>query len=516
MNFSMKRIVLFLLAATSISATYAQDITDAVRYGTEELSGTARFTAMSGAFGALGGDLSSLKINPAGSAVFLSSKLAFSLNLLDFTNDVSYNDGFASTLDSDFSLNQLGAVFVFRNTSGNSPFQKFTLGVTYEQTANFDNTIFAMGNNTTTIGKYFLDRAQGVPLDLLIPFENGSLTDLYNYLGTAPLPTGYSYSNYALQQAYLAYEAYTFNAADPNDFENTTYISNIAGNNFYQEYNQVSTGFNGKITFNAGTQFMENLYLGLNINNQFFNYERTTTFYEENNDPASGINEVYFKNTLSTSGSGISFQAGAIYKLGNMFRLGASYTSPTWYTITEETSQYLETYSIIDGRAIADPNVINLFPDYQLRTPGKFTGSFAMVFGKSGLISFDYSYKDFSNTEFDSNLGANSFSIQNTAIENNLTAASTYRVGGEYRIANWSLRGGYRLVESPYQNENIMSDLNGYSLGFGYDFGNTSLDFAYDYAERDYQQRLYQTGLNDRAFIENTNSNYTVTLSFAL
>lgn len=516
MYFTMKRTVLFLLAVISISTTRAQDITDAVRYGTEELSGTARFTAMSGAFGALGGDLSSLKINPAGSAVFLSSEMAFSLNLLNFNNDVSYTNGLSNTSDSDFGLNQAGAVFVFHNTSSNSVFQKFTLGVAYEQTANFENTVFAFGNNTNSIDQYFLDRANGVPLDLLVPVNNETLADLYTFLGTAALPQGYNYGNYDLQHAYLGYETFLFDAVDPTDFGNTAYTSNIAGNNFYQEYNQTSTGLNGKLTFNAGTQFMENLYLGLNVNSHFLNYERTTKFYEENDDPASTINEVYFENSLSTTGSGISFQLGAIYKIGNMFRLGASYTSPTWYTISEETIQYMDTYSIADGTAVANPNVLNIFPDYHLKTPGKYTGSLAVVFGRTGLISFDYSYKDFSNTAFDSERGNNAFAVQNTQINDNLKAASTYRIGGEYRIENWSLRGGYRFEESPYANEDIMSNLNGYSLGFGYDFGGVALDFAYDHAERDYRQNLYQTGLDERAFIENSNSNYTVSLSFAL
>ena len=40
----------------------------------EDLSGNARFEAMSGAFGGLGGNLSSLHINPAGAAVFSTNK----------------------------------------------------------------------------------------------------------------------------------------------------------------------------------------------------------------------------------------------------------------------------------------------------------------------------------------------------------------------------------------------------------------------------------------------------------
>ncbi|HET8885373.1 MAG TPA: outer membrane protein transport protein, partial [Salinimicrobium sp.] len=379
-----------------------------------------------------------------------------------------------------------------------------------------ENDLFAFGNNTQSIDQYFLDRANGVPLTLFTPQGNESLSDLYAYLGNAPLPTGYNYGNYDMQSAYLGYETFIFDEQNPGDLQGTTYVSNIAGNDFYQEYNQTSTGLNGKLTINTGTQFRDDLYLGLNINSHFINYERTTLFYEENSHPDSDVNEIYYENTLRTLGTGVSLQLGAIYKLGDMFRIGAAYTSPTWYVISEETLQYLETDSNEFGPATANPNVINIFPDYQLRTPGKLTGSLAMVFGKSGLLSFDYSYKDYSNTEFDSEFGNHVFAGQNTSIENNLKAASTYRVGGEYRIENWSLRGGYRFEESPYENEEIMGNLSGYSLGFGYDFGNLELDFAYDFSEREYRQTLLQTGLEEQAFVDNHNSNYTVTLSFGI
>ena len=49
---------------------FAQGFYDALRYSTDEIQGTARFRGMSGAFGALGGDMSAVSLNPAGSAVF--------------------------------------------------------------------------------------------------------------------------------------------------------------------------------------------------------------------------------------------------------------------------------------------------------------------------------------------------------------------------------------------------------------------------------------------------------------
>lgn len=67
----MKKILLSLFLG-SITLSIAQETTtnDALRYATSNLTGTARFRGMSGAFGAVGGDLSAISVNPAGSAFF--------------------------------------------------------------------------------------------------------------------------------------------------------------------------------------------------------------------------------------------------------------------------------------------------------------------------------------------------------------------------------------------------------------------------------------------------------------
>ena len=62
----MKKLYTYLLLLSLGFPAVGQNINDALRYGQENLSGTARFTALSGAFGALGGDVSGFTINPAG------------------------------------------------------------------------------------------------------------------------------------------------------------------------------------------------------------------------------------------------------------------------------------------------------------------------------------------------------------------------------------------------------------------------------------------------------------------
>ena len=73
-------------------------------------------------------------------------------------------------------------------------------------------------------------------------------------------------------------------------------------------------------------------------------------------------------------------------------RIGFTYDTPTWFTITEETTQYLET-SMIDefdenSLLVTNPNAINVYEDYTIQMPSKITASGAFVFKDFGLISF--------------------------------------------------------------------------------------------------------------------------------
>jgi len=505
----MKKLFLLFVGVISMFTINAQDITDAVRYSSESSFGTARFRAMSGAFGALGGDLSAVSLNPAGSAVFNNSYTSFSITNNDTDNTTEYFGSVNNSSNSNFDFNQAGIVFVFNNIDGNSPWKKFVLGLTYEQTQNFDDSFFANGINTTSIDSYFLENAQGLRLDEISAFDGESITEAYREIGTS-----FGSRN---QQAFLGFESFIIDPVT-NDDDNTAYTSNIAQGNFNQEYFYASTGYNGKFSVNLAVEHKNNLYLGLNLNSHFINYNRSTFLREENSNIGSLVTEVGFENNLSTIGTGFSFQLGGIAKLGQIIRIGLAYDSPTWLTISEETTQYLETVRDDNGSNITeilDPRIINVFPNYKLQTPGKITGSIALVIDKQAIISFDYSRKDFGNTKFSPENDA-LFAFQNNLIENNLTAANTYKVGGEYRHKNTSFRAGYKLEESPYEDTDFYGDLKGFSLGLGYSFGSTKVDLAYENSDRTVNSQLYNVGLTDAVRIDTNRSNFTLSLSFNL
>ena len=507
MNF--KTLVFILAGILTVPAFYAQDITDAVRYSQDNIQGTARFRALSGAFGALGGDLSAVSLNPAGSAVFNDTYMSVTLSNLHIKNETDYFNNHTSNSISFIEFSQIGTAFVFHNPNTNSSFKKFTFAITYDKTQDYKNDWTAYGVNSNSIDGYFMAYAQGKRLDEISALPNESISQAYSEIG--------SYYGSGNQQAFLGYESYIL---QPDAFEddNTEYTSNIAEGTFNQNYIYSATGYNGKIAFNFATQANDRLYLGLNLNTHFVNYDRFTYLDESNSNRGSIVQDVNFENRLSTVGGGFSFQLGTIYKATDNLRIGFTYNSPTWYTLQEETLQYISTIRVEDDREInqiVNPKIINYHPEYQLQTPGKLSGSLAYVFGSQGLISFDYAYKDYSNSKLKPQQNT-FFNEQNQIIENELQGASSFAVGGEYRIKQLSLRGGYRFEESPYKNDKTIGDLEGYSVGLGYSFGATKLDLTFDQSQRDSEYQLYNVGLTDTVSLDTKNSNVTFSVSFSL
>lgn len=509
----MKKYSLILITVFIGIIGYGQNLYDAYQFSTSELKGTARYTAMAGAFGALGGDISALKDNPAGSSIFLNNYLSGTLDVEFYKNNVGVNNYYDTSREEDLDISQIGAVFVFNNYNSEATINKFALGLTYDKQKSLDDYYNWQGITDNSIANFFVEQANGVPLDLLVPVGNESIYDLYEFLGEANF-SGENFTNNQAQTAYLGYETFLINSTDASDFSNTEYVSNVEGNSFNQEYDYLATGFNGKVSGNASLAINNKLHLGLNLNGHIINYEKNTIFYE--NAPASSnINESYYENNVLTLGGGFSFDLGAIYKVSEIVRLGASYHSPEWYTIHDETTQYIDTYGEETGSVAFDPRVVNVYPEYNYKTPSRLNGSLALVFGKSGIISFEYSYKDYSQIEYDSDSNYN-FNPLNNAIHTTFTSSSTYKIGGEYRLKAWRFRGGYRLVETPYKNENIMGNLKGYSAGLGYSFGNINLGLSYYYSEQDTQQQFYQTSFNSPASIERKLSNIAATFSINL
>jgi predicted porin len=164
---------------------------------------------------------------------------------------------------------------------------------------------------------------------------------------------------------------------------------------------------------------------------------------------------------------------------------------------------------------VVNPDITNYYEPYKLQTPSKWTGSMAYVFGKKGLISVDYAIKDYSSIQFKPTTDSY-YRTQNNKMNTLLNSANELRIGGEYKIEAWSLRGGYRSEQSPCKNKTTIGDLKGYSGGIGYNFGGTKIDLAYATFKRDTNEGFFEQGLTDGASINTKNSTLTLTLLFEL
>jgi len=415
-----------------------------VQFSKENINGTARFNAMSGAFGALGGDLSALETNPAGAAVFLKSEftLTFGTNNIETTSNYYGNNQFSESNNAD--ITQSGGVFVFNTYSRNSNWGKIALGFNYSLANDFENFWIANGNS--------------------------------NY------PTWID---------------------DAND-EDILYLNSNG-----QYFENLTDGKNSKYTFTFASEYNENLYLGASISSYDIEHYQQILLEEYNNDGNGNNLDASLIQELFTYGEGFSFNFGLISKPNENLRLGLAYKSPVWYNLSEDYLESdLEVYYSNTDELLTDYSGINTF-DYKLKTPSKFTGSFAYIFDKQGLISIDYIYKNYSDVK----LSNSNFSIENQAFKSDLESTGELRIGTEWRFDDVSLRGGYHIEKSPYKNALDSDSIEGFSFGAGYKFRGGKLDFSYQKSSNTGAYNFYpQYNQVNAAELNIDNSKITATL----
>lgn len=379
-----------------------------VLFSSQDNNGTARYRALSGAFGALGGDISAIEINPAGAAVFLKSEFSITLNSRNQTIGSNYYGTNNSFEDNYTNLSQAGVVFNFKNNRS-SKWKRTSIGFNYTMANDYNNYWRATGNSN--------------------------------------FPTFIYDSNYT----------------DDGDDTNDILYLNSDG----QTFENLTSDKNNKYTFSFASQYSDDLYIGASVSTSEIDFIQRVVLSEDNNDGNGNTNaaDAFLRNDLRTIGTGATFAVGIISKPSDNVRLGIAYQSPTWYDFEEE-------FNSADG--------LNYF-EYSLRTPSKLTGSFAYIFDQNGLISIDYIHKNYSNIKLRPSID---FSDENQSFNTDLDSSGELRIGGEWRAKNASFRGGYHYQQSPYKNAISSDNLKGYSLGFGYNFGNVKLDVSYENSNR--------------------------------
>src|SRR5437868_14990600 len=100
----MKGIYISAIVLLATVKTYAQEPSDALRYSWLTQNGTARNQAIGGAGGSLGGEFSSLFINPAGLGFYKTSEIVLTpgYSLKNFRS--TYNSSPSTSNNNNFNI----------------------------------------------------------------------------------------------------------------------------------------------------------------------------------------------------------------------------------------------------------------------------------------------------------------------------------------------------------------------------------------------------------------------------
>lgn len=531
-----KKNLLVLSSLALAGPALAQSAMDGYNLAQPDMKGTARFMSMGGAFGALGGDLSTLSQNPAGIGVYRNGDVGFTLNL-DCQSATSESQGikFKDT-QTKFLLNNIGAVLTMRLQ--NEMFPNVNFGFSYNKGASFNRKYSGQ-----------------------IPRLNNSMSNyvagIANSYGLqAPDVTGDdAYSTDVPWLPILAYQSYLIEPSGEGDKT--------------QWFGQWGDGTTGTGSFNMeekGSLDEYNIAIGGNIANVLYwgmNFDITNINYTLNSRWGETLDNAYLSddhgsyrgdamwdltNYYHVNGTGFNYQLGLILKPIQELRIGFAFHTPTWYSLTESYGGSVYYQYDDETPGIRDTNKNNLaYNDVNFRTPWKLIGSIAGVIGGRFIISADYEWQAYNKMKYSapgsyggggwgwdydddywpyysapkqpatrSFADANdAFADVNSDIEYYYQSTNTLRLGAEYRVTPaFSLRAGYSFVSSPVK-ESVRDDraviysagtrpsyrfddkTNYITCGFGYRYQQFYLDMAYVYKNMKSTYHAYSPDVND-------------------
>lgn len=463
---------------------------DALRYSQISPFGTARLQGLSGAGSVLGGNLGSGILNPAGLGMFNRSQFIISPSLRLQANDNSFLGENSRNEETGLELGSLGVAIHFgKDALTTEGWRGGTLAITYNRINNFDQRItYGAQNNNSSIIDAMLNRA-----DLFFPEELGGIERVgFDHFLINPVP----------------------GAED-------LYVSFVEGFPFQQE-SITRSGQTDQVNIAFGGNFDDKLYLGagIGVTNTDFLLSR---IYSETFS-GSALNQFTIDERLDVSGTGINVNIGVIFRPINAIRIGASFTSPTWHSFSEEsdviyTSDFnnydVSTFLDNNGdRLITEDTVLNFqqsetpifFSDYNLRTPARFNLGAAFFIGKNGFITADVEYLNYTNA-FVSSVDFNANS-DNQTIDNIYQSTTNLRLGGEFRYNIFRLRAGFASIGDPFNNDfdGIDRSRTIYSGGVGVNLGKYFLDFAYSQTnfEESFTSFNFLDGTGPTAAIDNS------------
>jgi len=464
----MKKYIILVATLCYIGFANGQSYEDALRFSQNIYEGTARFQGMGGAFSALGGDFTTLSINPAGSGIYRMSEFMVTptLAILSTKTDYIQRQNLSEETRGHLGLGNIGYIGIFNSHNSEGLISvNFGFGMNklqnntqrFSASATTDRTSFAQSIAVGLTGVHFSD----------LKDRQGDVTSTEN----------------------LAWRTYLVDTISGNHYE---YIAATEdGMNLKvmgplkQSFYRDQKGYVREYVFNMGFNVSNKYFFGMTFGMQ----DIKNDFYQEAKEEPVNANDffetefrkMHHEMTILTSGMGYNLKLGAIVLPVDGLRLGAYIHTPTWMFLTEEWDERMRSsVSHPSTRDTEHDESLNGVFDYRIRTPFKWGAGVAYTFGSYGLLSIDYEGVDYSHTRMygSSHSNRNMFQKDNNYVRNYCRTTTNIRAGGELKIDNFSLRGGYSFYQNP---EKDMPNTHIGSVGMGFRTRGFFLDVAYSF-----------------------------------
>ncbi|MBR1377711.1 MAG: hypothetical protein IJ557_01130 [Bacteroidaceae bacterium] len=459
------RLTILASALMMTGATMAQDSYSAVNLATKDLNGTARYVGMGGALGALGGDITVMGTNPAGTAMFRKTDATITMSGVFGPKGVLGHDG------SRMSLDNSGIVVSLPIEDGGN-LQYVNFGVNYAKSHNY------LGNLNTPVENLNNTFSQTFQIAGLAntAYDN-------NYFGMLADMSSPIYENGVRTKDGIVGET---EDADGN-FLGYAGLPAAAAN-----YQRSTYGSTSQVDMNVSFNVLDKYFFGASVGVYDVNYNRESFYQELGTDGIS----YDFSNWYNTDGNGVDVKLGFICRPidDSPFRFGLNVSTPVWYRLEDINGSTLYINDRFTDNQSTQPY------EYNYRTPWKFGASLGYTVGNYFAVGAEYEYQDLSTSKYNENGHETSyFIVQNDFIKKNLQPQSTLKLGMEVKPSSaFSIRCGYNYVSAPlkkdayriiaYDSPFTETDFtnwkatNRFTVGLGYRYKGGYVDVAYQYS----------------------------------
>lgn len=479
---------------------HAQTIEDALRFSTTSPAGTTRAQSVGGALGALGGEASSLYVNPAGLGFFRTNDFSFTVGLQNISNTGTYLNTKGDENKFIPLVSNMTLIFGGKRKRPDSKWQNFSFGLGMNRTQNYNQRIYYTGNNNSS----------SLSLNYYLDAEAAGVTDPDEQLGGNQTIGSLAHTSALAYQTGLI-SPYLDNG-QPDGFFFSAAQATDRSINVKQESIIDSKGGAYEVALAFAANYDDKLYLGGSLNIPTMTYKNSRTWKETNiNTVGTDLNSFDVTESLRSEGTGINLKVGGIYRPVRSFSLGATFHSPSWISFTDTYRTDMTTSTKTLGvLSFSSTDTNDGFEDeskYTIRTPWKGVVSATYLFAPSadtrkptGFISFDYEYMDYAAMKMrfrnDNSFDKEDSNLRNEAIKATYQGASNIRVGGELKLHVIAFRLGYALYGSPYKNGGIDGKRQYYTGGIGYRNRGFYMDLGLVYGNNTYTNQPYELASN--------------------